>query len=138
MASLVQRRMLSKADEEAADEVEVRREDQDKINRFSRLHQREILFEEELSTKTKEKEELDDLSTELELADEDEKIQYKIGDAFFHVSVEQAQEMLEQATEKLEEESTSLEEKLSSIREEMTKLKVELYARFGKQINLET
>ncbi|KAF5642837.1 prefoldin subunit 4 [Fusarium sp. NRRL 52700] len=138
MASLVQRRMLSKADEEAADEVEVRREDQDKINRFSRLHQREILLEEELSTKIKEKEELDDLSTELELADEDEKIQYKIGDAFFHVSVEQAQEMLEQATEKLEEESTSLEEKLSSIREEMTKLKVELYARFGKQINLET
>ncbi|EWG52915.1 prefoldin subunit 4 [Fusarium verticillioides 7600] len=138
MASLVQRRMLSKADEEAADEVEVRREDQDKINRFSRLHQREILLGEELSTKTKEKEELDDLSTELELADEDEKIQYKIGDAFFHVSVEQAQEMLEQATEKLEEESTSLEEKLSSIREEMTKLKVELYARFGKQINLET
>ncbi|KAI6756366.1 hypothetical protein HG530_012102 [Fusarium avenaceum] len=137
MASLVQRRMLSKADEEAADEVEVRREDQDKINRFSRLHQRELVLEDELSTKT-EKEELDDLSTELELADEDEKIQYKIGDAFFHVSVEQAQEMLEQATEKLEEESTSLEEKLSSIREEMTKLKVELYARFGKQINLET
>ncbi|KAM0245350.1 hypothetical protein ACHAP5_005432 [Fusarium lateritium] len=138
MASLVQRRMLSKADEEAADEVEVRREDQDKINRFSRLHQRELVLEEELSTKTKEKEELDDLSTELELADEDEKIQYKIGDTFFHVSVEQAQEMLEQATEKLEEDSTSLEEKLSSIREEMTKLKVELYARFGKQINLET
>jgi prefoldin subunit 4 len=138
MASLVQRRMLSKADEEAADEVEVRREDQDKINRFSRLHQRELVLGEELSSKNKEKEELDDLSTELELADEDEKIQYKIGDAFFHVSVEQAQEMLEKATETLEEESTSLEEKLSSIREEMTKLKVDLYARFGKQINLET
>lgn len=46
--------------------------------------------------------------------------------------------MLEQATEKLEEESTSLDEKLSLIREEMTKLKVDLYARFGKQINLET
>ncbi|KAM0300998.1 hypothetical protein HYE67_004716 [Fusarium culmorum] len=138
MASLVQRRMLSKADEEAADEVEVRREDQDKINRFSRLHQRELVLGDELNAKNKEKEELDDLSTELELADEDEKIQYKIGDAFFHVSVEQAQEMLEKATETLEEESTSLEDKLSSIREEMTKLKVDLYARFGKQINLET
>jgi hypothetical protein len=43
---------LSKADEEAADEVEVRREDQDKINRFSRLHQRELVIEEELSAKT--------------------------------------------------------------------------------------
>ncbi|KAJ3528660.1 hypothetical protein NM208_g10104 [Fusarium decemcellulare] len=138
MASLVQRRMLSKADEEAADEVEVRREDQDKINRFSRLHQRETALKEELDAKNKEKEELDDLSTELELADEDEKIQYKIGDAFFHVSLEQAQEMLEEATEKIDEETSELEEKLSTIREDMTKLKVELYARFGKQINLET
>lgn len=138
MTSIMQRRMLSKADEEAADEVEVRREDQDKINRFSRLHQRELVLEEELNGKNKEKEELDDLSTELELADEDEKVQYKIGDAYFHIPLEQAQEMLEEATEKLEAESTELEEKLGTIREEMTQLKVELYARFGKQINLET
>ena len=34
------------------DEVEVRREDQDKINKFSRLHQRELKYEEELKTKT--------------------------------------------------------------------------------------
>lgn len=33
------------------DEVEVRREDQDKINKFSRLHQRELLIEDELKTK---------------------------------------------------------------------------------------
>lgn len=44
---------LSKEDEKAAsaDEVEVRREDQDKINKFSRLHQREISLEEELAAK---------------------------------------------------------------------------------------
>ncbi len=34
-----------------ADEQEVRREDQDKINRFSRLHQREMLLEDELKLK---------------------------------------------------------------------------------------
>lgn len=34
------------------DEVEVRREDQDKINKFSRLHQRELKYEEELKTKS--------------------------------------------------------------------------------------
>ena len=34
-----------------ADETEVRREDQDKINKFSRLHQREMLLEDELKTK---------------------------------------------------------------------------------------
>ena len=33
------------------DEVEVRREDQEKINKFSRLHQRELNLEEELKSK---------------------------------------------------------------------------------------
>lgn len=33
------------------DELEVRREDQDQINKFSRLHQREMLLEEDLKTK---------------------------------------------------------------------------------------
>ncbi|KID88860.1 Prefoldin, subunit 4 [Metarhizium guizhouense ARSEF 977] len=133
----MQRRMLSKEDEQAGDEVEVRREDQDKINKFSRLHQRELAMEEELKLKNKEKEEYDDLSTELELADEDEKIQYKIGDAFFHIPLDQAQEMLEAATAKIDDETSELEEKIGSVREEMQQLKVELYARFGKQINLE-
>ncbi|KAK2598105.1 hypothetical protein QQS21_005736 [Conoideocrella luteorostrata] len=135
----MQRRMLSKEDEQAAgDEVEVRREDQDKINKFSRLHQRELAIEEELRVKNKEKEELDDLSTELELADEDEKIQYKIGDTFFHIPLEQAQEMLEEATTKIDDDTSKLEDRISTVREDMQQLKVELYARFGKQINLET
>lgn len=44
---------LSKEDEAAVgkDELEVRREDQDKINKFSRLHQREKTLEDELKTK---------------------------------------------------------------------------------------
>lgn len=43
---------LSKEDEEAVgEETEVRREDQDKINKFSRLHQRELKYEEELEVK---------------------------------------------------------------------------------------
>lgn len=44
---------LTKEDEQAVgDEVEVRREDQDKINKFSRLHQRELKYEEELKLKS--------------------------------------------------------------------------------------
>lgn len=44
---------LSKEDEAAAggEEQEVRREDQDKINKFSRLHQKEMSIEEELKAK---------------------------------------------------------------------------------------
>lgn len=46
--------------------------------------------------------------------------------------------MLGTATSTIEEDTGKLEEKLGSIRDEMRQLKVELYARFGKQINLET
>lgn len=46
--------------------------------------------------------------------------------------------MLETAITKVESETTELEEKISAVREEMQQLKIELYARFGKQINLET
>jgi hypothetical protein len=43
---------LTKEDEAAVgEEVQVRREDQDKINRFSRLHQRELTLQEELKLK---------------------------------------------------------------------------------------
>ena len=43
---------MTKADEEAVgDEIEVLREDQDKINKFSRLHQHELAIEEELQAK---------------------------------------------------------------------------------------
>ncbi|SPO03367.1 probable Gim complex component GIM3 [Cephalotrichum gorgonifer] len=137
MSAIMQRRMLSKDEEAAGEEVEVRREDQDRINKFSRLSSREQVLEDDLKAKAKEKEELDDLSTELELADEDETVPYKIGDAFFHVKLEQAQEMLEDATSRIDDDVAKVEDELSSIRDEMRQLKVELYARFGKSINLE-
>ncbi|KAH8162331.1 hypothetical protein CIB48_g5923 [Xylaria polymorpha] len=133
------RRMLTKDDEATtSDEVEVRREDQDKINKFSRLHQRELNLEEELKSKNKEKEELDDVTLELELADEDENVPYKIGDAFFHIPLPQAQEMLAESSSRIEEEVSELEDKIGTAKEEMQQLKVELYARFGRSINLET
>jgi prefoldin subunit 4 len=46
--------------------------------------------------------------------------------------------MLASSTTKIEEDVAALEEQLGTIREEMTQLKVELYARFGRSINLET
>ncbi|KAI9838122.1 MAG: hypothetical protein M1819_006278 [Sarea resinae] len=136
----MQRRMLTKEDEAASggDELEVRREDQDKINRFSRLHQRETLIEEELKTKHKDKEDLEEVSNELELADEDDLVPYKLGDSFVHLRLPEVQERLSSATDKIELDVTALEDKLGDIREEMQQLKVSLYARFGRSINLET
>ncbi|KAI9873407.1 MAG: hypothetical protein M1830_000444 [Pleopsidium flavum] len=136
----MQRRMLSKEDEAAAgsDETEVRREDQDKINRFSRLHQRETLLEDELKTKHKDKEDLDEISNELELADEDDMIPYMVGDSFISLPLPEVQSLLSSSTERIDEDVSALEGKLGGIREEMQQLKVALYARFGRSINLET
>ncbi|KAB8230099.1 hypothetical protein ETB97_007461 [Aspergillus alliaceus] len=136
---MMQRRMLSKEDEVSAagEENEVRREDQEKINRFSRLHQRETLLEEQLKAKQKDKEDLEEISMELELADEDELVPYKIGDSFFQLPLADAQSLLSSSTDQIDTEVSGLEEKLSDLREELQQLKVALYARFGRSINLE-
>jgi prefoldin subunit 4 len=63
---------------------------------------------------------------------------YKIGDSFISLPLPEVQEMLSTSTSKIEEDVSALEEKLNSVREEMSQLKVELYARFGRSINLET
>lgn len=131
--------MISKEDESTGfADAEVTREDQGRINRFSRLHQREKVLIDEVAVKGKDKEDLEEISTELELADEDELVPYKIGDTFMHVPLPEAQEMLSQATEAIDKEVSELEESLQSVRDEMGELKVKLYARFGRSINLET
>ncbi|QDS77649.1 hypothetical protein FKW77_002868 [Venturia effusa] len=137
----MQRRMLTKEEEAATEDIEVRREDQEKINKFSRLHQRESTLEEQLKQKQKDKEDLEEINTELEeleLMDEDSKIPYKIGDSFFTLPLPEVQELVSGSTAKIEEDVSKLEEKISTIREEMSELKVALYARFGRSINLET
>ncbi|THZ78690.1 hypothetical protein D6C85_00890 [Aureobasidium pullulans] len=143
--------------DEEGEETEVRREDQDKINRFSTLHQKEKLLQADLKTKEvrsrlnmrvqnymadlhivqKEKEDLEEVSSELELADEDEKVSYKIGDSFFLLPLPEVQELLAASIEKIDSDVTAVEEKLSELREEMQQLKTALYGRFGRSINLE-
>ncbi|KAI5788930.1 prefoldin subunit 4 [Peziza echinospora] len=130
------RRMLSR-DEENPDDVEVSRADQDKINRFSTLHQKQGLLRDELEKKLQEKEYLTDVTSELELADEDDLVPYKIGDAFVHIPVTQVQELLETNTKEIEAEVEKIEKRIDGNREEMEQLKVGLYAKFGKAINLE-
>ncbi|KAL8764854.1 MAG: hypothetical protein Q9203_006781 [Teloschistes exilis] len=90
------------------------------------------------SSNQKDKEDLEEISNELELADEDEKVSYKIGDTFVMLPLAEVQELLSNSSSKIEDSVLATEEKLRSTREEMESLKVDLYARFGKSINLET
>ncbi|KAF7845836.1 hypothetical protein BT93_L0399 [Corymbia citriodora subsp. variegata] len=85
----------------------------------------------------KEKEDLDEISTELELADEDEPISYKVGDSYMLLKLPRAQKMLEKEVSAIDEEVEQIEVELGKVKEEMDGLKGFLYARFGRGINLE-
>jgi prefoldin subunit 4 len=51
--------------------------------------------------------------------------------------LEEVQELLEKSTAKIEEEIEDIEHKIDANRVTMEALKVELYAKFGKAINLD-
>lgn len=136
MEEVLTHAQLQKEDESST-EVAVTREDQDSINAFSTLHQKSGQLEEELEAKRKEAEDLADVSQELELADEDELVPYRVGDCFAHLKVEEVVGLLEERVKEVEAEIEGLEEEMGKGREEMESLKVKLYAKFGKAINLD-
>jgi len=128
--------MLSR-DEEPTQETPVTLADQSRINTFSTLHSRHSLLLHSLQTLHTEKEYLTDAISELELSDDDDIVPYKIGDAFVDLKVEEVRELLEAEVEGVDGEVEGIEGKVRTAEEEMGKLKVELYAKFGKSINLE-
>ncbi|KAI5292582.1 hypothetical protein KEM52_006238 [Ascosphaera acerosa] len=133
---MLSRRMLTKDEEAQTGDTEVRREDQEKINRFSTLHQR-VADEPVRVRLQKDKEDMEEVDMELELADEDELVPYKIGDSFFNLPLEEVRELLAASQETLAKNVSALEDEISEINDELRRLKVELYARFGKGINLD-
>ncbi|KZS98487.1 Prefoldin subunit 4 [Sistotremastrum niveocremeum HHB9708] len=117
--------------------VTVGSEDQQKINTFSKLNQRMRETNSTLETLKVEKESLDDLAIEIELADEDEPILYKVGDTFLHIPLPQAQQRLVRDQKEIDEEISKMSETIVDCEKSMEELKTALYARFGSAINLE-
>ncbi|SNX86983.1 probable GIM3 - Gim complex component [Melanopsichium pennsylvanicum] len=127
-------RMLS---EQEANEIEVTWEDQQSINSFSRLNSTYSDVLEDLRVLKENRESLDDLAMELELADEDEAVLYKIADTFVSLPHADAMERLEKEQQDADQEIRALQDKLDGYDQEMKGLKVKLYAKFGDNINLE-
>ncbi|KAJ3726909.1 Prefoldin subunit 4 [Lentinula raphanica] len=124
-------------DQENDDSNEVTWEDQQKINLFSKLNTRMKGYEAKMETARQEKEALDDLSTELELADEDEPVLYRIGETYLHMPLNQAMKRLEKDRADLDANYSKLSESSQKCETEMKQLKVALYAKFGTAINLD-
>lgn len=122
--------MLSQDEEKDAD-VEVNWEDQQRINTFSKTNTRFQNLQEELEVAKKEKEALEDITTELELADEDQPVLYRVGEAFVHLPLDQAQKRLAADAEVVEAEVARLQDALDMCQSTMKELKLQLYAKFG-------
>ncbi|XP_055747655.1 prefoldin subunit 4-like [Salvelinus fontinalis] len=122
----------------AVEDVNVTFEDQKKINTFARNTNRMTEFKDEIEAKKKSLQNLQDASDDLMMAEDDTLlVPYQIGDVFISHIQEETQEMLEAAKELLQQEIKDLEGKVSKIQYLLGDLKVQLYAKFGNNINLE-
>ncbi|KAI0084906.1 Prefoldin beta-like protein [Irpex rosettiformis] len=124
-------------EDENDNNAEVDWEDQQRINMFSKLNTRFRSIEERIQSLKQEKEALDDLNTELELADEDTPVLYRVGEAYVHLPHPRALKRLEKDQSVLEKELSKLKDQAEECEKEMKGLKVVLYAKFGKAINLD-
>ena len=63
---------------------------------------------------------------------------YQVGEVFFHLEGEETQEHLEKAKKSLQENMDTLKSEAKDIERVLAELKVQLYAKFGTSINLES
>eukprot|EP00047_Mylnosiga_fluctuans_P004715 m.236137 g.236137 ORF g.236137 m.236137 type:complete len:133 (-) comp12932_c0_seq1:134-532(-) len=125
-------RVLNKEDESSE---KILREDQEKINKFARLNNRLGDIKDELAALRKTKDNLDDANTEVALA---EGVKLLIGEVFVEVPNDEAESFLERAIAENAASVAALEKNKTDIVAAMNDLKVQLYAKFGRSINLET
>ncbi|XP_067651560.1 prefoldin subunit 4-like isoform X2 [Haliotis asinina] len=119
-------------------DAQVTFEDQQKINKFARHNAKLQDIKEELTTKKKDLQNLEDAADELMLQDEEDgAIPYQIGEVFVSSTVEEANEMIEKAKESTQKAIEELEERAETHKKVLSDLKVQLYAKFGNNINLE-
>uniref|UniRef100_W5M3L5 Prefoldin subunit 4 n=2 Tax=Lepisosteus oculatus TaxID=7918 RepID=W5M3L5_LEPOC len=122
----------------AVEDVNVTFEDQQKINKFARNTNRMTELKEEIEAKKKSLQNLEDASDDIMMFDDDTLlIPYQIGDVFISHTQEETQDMLDTGKELLKEEIKALEGRVASIQQILSDLKVQLYAKFGNNINLE-
>merc|ERR1711884_553033 len=128
--------MLRREDES---EAEVTLSDQKQINQFGRLSQTIQEVVAEIKSKEEELAALADASGDIMmLEDDDELVPVLIGEVFVKMSQEDAGAHVEALEEKAKQDMGVLESRLGDIKKTMKGLKVELYAKFGKSINLES
>ncbi|XP_048405644.1 prefoldin subunit 4 isoform X1 [Stegostoma tigrinum] len=129
---------LSMIHKHAVEDVNVTFEDQQKINKFARNNNRLIELKEEIELKKKQLQNLEDASDDIMMLDEDTMlVPYQIGEVFISHSQDETQEMLEAAKQSFQDDIHALQTRVETIQQVLSDLKIQLYAKFGNNINLE-
>ncbi|XP_060676647.1 prefoldin subunit 4-like [Hemiscyllium ocellatum] len=116
---------------EAVEDVNAAFEDEQKINMFARNNNRLIEFKEEIELRKEWLKNPEDASDNRMMLDEDiVPVLYQIGKAFISHSQDVIPEMLEAVKQ-------ALQTHMELIQQVLSDLKVQLYAKFGNNINLE-
>jgi prefoldin subunit 4 len=115
---------------------DVRLEDQENINRFSRLNSRLQELKGKIAASSRLIEDLEEAGNEAMLVD-DEVVPYAVGECFVRLDREEVEGRLESRLEGVKEAMEGLESEKEKIEGEMQELKAGLYVRFGDTIHLE-
>ncbi|XP_067950546.1 prefoldin subunit 4-like [Watersipora subatra] len=119
-------------------EIHITFEDQQQINCFARNNLKLGDINDEIEMRKKEQENYRDAVDEIMMLEgDDEMVPYQIGEAFFSKSAEAATEHLEKAQKEIDAEIDALNTRAEEIKNILSDLKVQLYAKFGNNINLE-
>eukprot|EP00933_Yihiella_yeosuensis_P026248 TRINITY_DN2036_c0_g3_i2.p2 TRINITY_DN2036_c0_g3~~TRINITY_DN2036_c0_g3_i2.p2 ORF type:complete len:127 (-),score=39.49 TRINITY_DN2036_c0_g3_i2:66-446(-) len=118
-------------------DIEVDKDDQKRINRFSRLNARYDDLDLEIVELKKQVQTYKDATEEIEGCMEDEGICLKIGEAFTPVDEDAAVEKLAKLIEQSEARLSECSDEAEEVKNELDTLKKALYAKFGTSINLE-
>ncbi|XP_014677084.1 PREDICTED: prefoldin subunit 4-like [Priapulus caudatus] len=119
-------------------DIQVSYEDQQKINKFARQNMQLQELNDELERNKKQLQNLEDAADDLLLVmDEDELIPYRVGEVYVNQTLTETQEMIESAKAEKQKEIEEINRKSAAINVILSGLKVQLYARFGTNINLE-
>lgn len=111
----------------------VTKEDQMRINAFSRMNNRKHELQDEIKELDSDILRITDAESEV-LADE---IRLAIGDSFCLADMDEAEAFLSRRKERAEDRKVSLQAELELVADKMGTLKTLLYSKFGKSINLE-
>lgn len=111
-------------------------EDQQNINKFSKLNNRFHELEDEIKFAKETNDNLEDAGNELILTDEDI-VRFQIGEVFAHVPREEVEIRIEEMKEVNSKTLEKLEKEKETVLAQMNELKKILYGKFRDSINLE-